>query len=127
MSLIHLHDVDNQISYVIWPPETRLVGGRTYRRGRVEVFYNGSWGTVCDDDWDLNDAQVVCRSMGYGDTRNVSSGSSFEPGTENITFDNVHCNGTESNIFDCSHNGYQVHDCDHSQDAGADCAGKTTL
>ena len=46
--------------------EINLVGGSTPYEGRVEIVRNGMHGTICDDDWDDNDAVVVCRMLGFG-------------------------------------------------------------
>ena len=89
------------------------------------MFYNGAWGTVCDDDWDLTDAHVVCRSLGYGDASRANAG--VGPGSGTIHIDNVRCTGRESSIFDCSHNGFGTHNCDHSQDTSVTCSGKQHL
>ncbi|XP_030834240.1 deleted in malignant brain tumors 1 protein isoform X1 [Strongylocentrotus purpuratus] len=105
----------------------RLVGGHTALEGRVEVFFEGSWGTVCDDLWDLDDARVVCRMLGFQTAVRAVVMAGYGPGSGSIILDNVQCLGTESNLDECSHNEYEIHDCIHNEDAGVVCSHESPL
>ena len=96
--------------------------GASYNEGRVEVYYNGAWGTVCDDSWDINDARVVCRQLGFPDAEAAYQGGYVRDGTGRIWLDNVNCRGYESSLSSCSHIGWGNHNCDHSEDAGVRCS-----
>ena len=105
--------------------EVRLVGGELIWEGRVEVrLPNGSWGTVCDDGWDLSDAAVVCRSLGYPDAKATSYEFGFGSGF--IYLDEVDCFGNELSLAECKHDGWGQHDCTHYEDAGVICSGTRT-
>ena len=85
---------------------------------------NGQWGTVCDDDWDINDANVVCRQLGYSNATNAyQGGPQYGPGNGTIWLDNIACTGSESSIFDCAFT--TQHDCSHGEDAGVSCSQMT--
>ncbi|XP_031566686.1 deleted in malignant brain tumors 1 protein-like, partial [Actinia tenebrosa] len=99
----------------------RLVGGSNENEGRVEVFYNGTWGTICDDHWDLNDAKVICRSLGLPSATSAPHSAFFGQGSGPIWLDNVYCQGTESSPIQCSHRGWGLHDCSHGEDASVIC------
>ncbi|XP_038051847.1 deleted in malignant brain tumors 1 protein-like [Patiria miniata] len=99
--------------------QTRLSGGDSALGGRVEVYYNGAWGTVCDDSWDIQDAHVVCRSLGYHSA--LSATVKYGTGSGDILLDEVSCSGDEADLSECSHNGWGVNDCEHSEDVGVYC------
>ena len=86
------------------------------------MYHNGEWGTVCDYGWNLNDAQVVCRELGFGGAINARSSAYYGEGSGTIWLDNVNCVGTELTIGDCSHNGWGIEDCYHDEDAGVKCS-----
>ena len=101
------------------------MGGTTDNEGRVEVYHNGEWGTVCDDGWDINDAAVVCRQLGYDSALAAHVMATYGAGTGPIHYDNVDCTGAEARLESCSHSGIGVHDCTHDEDAGVACFGKS--
>ncbi|XP_016044372.1 macrophage receptor MARCO isoform X1 [Erinaceus europaeus] len=94
----------------------KIVGSAS--RGRAEVFYNGAWGTICDDDWDNSDATVFCRMLGYTTGTAIYN---VGAGTGNIWLDNVGCQGREDSLWDCHSNGWGSHNCNHGEDAGVSC------
>ena len=90
--------------------------------GRVEVYINGTWGTVCDDGWSLTNADVVCRQLGYDGATRAPARAIYGEGTGPIYYDDVACTGSEARLVNCSHSGFGIHNCQHSEDAGVECS-----
>ena len=99
----------------------RLVDGEDGSNGNVEVMNNGTWGSVCDHSWDIADARVACRSLGFEDVVNATHSAAFGQGTGPIWLSNLHCNGNESGLLECPHDGVGNNNCTHADDAGALC------
>ncbi|NXG22924.1 MARCO protein, partial [Grallaria varia] len=98
-------------------PFIQLVGGS--RRGRVEIFHQGTWGTICDDGWTIRETGVVCRMLGF--SRGVAFFSATG-GTGQIWLDDVSCSGSESSIVACTKRDWGVHNCNHNEDVGVECS-----
>uniref|UniRef100_A0ABM5G0A1 Neurotrypsin n=1 Tax=Pogona vitticeps TaxID=103695 RepID=A0ABM5G0A1_9SAUR len=99
----------------------RLVGGEKRFEGRVEVYHDGYWGTICDDQWDDKDAEVVCRQLGLSGTPKAVSWAYFGQGSGPILLDEVECSGNEFSLDQCKRSSWGEHNCDHIEDAGVTC------
>ena len=95
--------------------------------GRVEVFYNGSWGTVCDDGWTLQDANIVCKQLHFGSAKQAVGRAYFGAGSGPILLDEVQCSPGASTLSNCQHNPIGMTDCTHAEDAGVICKGPGML
>nr|XP_028584871.1 neurotrypsin-like [Podarcis muralis] len=99
----------------------RLVGGKKSFEGRVEVYHGGLWGTICDDQWDDKDAEVICRQLGFSGSPKAVSWAQFGQGLGPILLDEVECSGNELSLDQCKKSSWEEHNCDHIEDAGVIC------
>ena len=123
---VHIDSIDDKFHISIFAPagfwSVRLVGGSNLGEGRVEVNINNEWGTICDDSWDINDAEVVCRQLGFGSPFSAPGSARFGQGAGRILLENIFCSGNESSLASCSHRGVGSHNCRHSEDASVVCS-----
>ena len=134
--------------------DVRLINGTTSYEGRVEICYNGIWGSICDSSWDDWDAAVVCLQMGFQGTSMYAwlyhvaytcthgwllfctltipdatalRGSYFGDGDGLYHLSGISCNGNERTLLQCSRNiiSGTSHSCTSGRDVGVKCDGKT--
>ncbi|KAM5317116.1 lysyl oxidase homolog 3 isoform 2-T2 [Glossophaga mutica] len=89
--------------------------------GRVEIQRTGEWGTICDDDFTLEAAHVLCRELGFTEATGWTHSAKYGPGTGRIWLDNLSCRGTEHSVTECASRGWGNSDCTHDEDAGVIC------
>ena len=97
----------------------RLVGGRNQYEGRVEVYRSGTWQSVCDNFWDIREAEVVCRQLGYGYAILAIQRAAFGQGSGGQWDRNWYCTGNEGSLDGCSSSSAF---CSHSEDASVICS-----
>ena len=85
------------------------------------MYYNGEWGTVCDDGWDTADATVVCKQLGFHSPARTRISAIYGQGTGPIWLSRVSCFGNESNLFECAQLNISTKNCTHSDDAAVEC------
>ena len=108
----------------------RLGGtGSSAKEGYIEgLSTDGKWGGICDDSFDINDAHVVCRMLGFPSAIAALAFSSADAlyGTaesgDNFVLDDLECAGNETSVFDCQHNGEWNENCVATDIAGVKCA-----
>ena len=96
------------------------MNGSDASAGRVEIYHDNLWGTICDDWWGEPDATVVCRQLGYSGGTALGR-AAFGAGTGKIWLDNVGCTGAEERLQDCKATHWGNHNCGHSEDASVMC------
>ncbi|XP_067881166.1 scavenger receptor cysteine-rich type 1 protein M130-like [Heterodontus francisci] len=102
--------------------QLRLSGGGSPCTGRVEIYYNRTWGSVCADSWDLADADVVCKQLGCGKALDMSLTASCGPDSGPVWLDELNCSGNESFLWECPSASWDNHDCSHEEDVRIMCS-----
>lgn len=102
----------------------RLVGGKTSKEGNVEIYHLGQWGSICDDEWDLREAHIACRTLGFSNATRATHNSEYGRGRRKIWMDNLYCKGDEHSLDSCRFDGWGSHDCAATEAAGVVCEPK---
>ncbi|XP_071809919.1 scavenger receptor cysteine-rich domain-containing group B protein-like [Asterias amurensis] len=112
----------NSTAGVVCKPNTiRLVGGGNKTSGRVELFKKDTWGTICDTEWDIIDAGVVCRQLGFSGATEAKTGSYFGEPEGPMYMQGVTCDGSEAKITDCPSHCWDAPKCNSTETAGVVC------
>ena len=87
--------------------------------GRVDLFFRGEWRSVCDDKWDKNEANIVCKQLGFPGM--IKEMSLLPTPNGEFWLDNLECDGSEDKLCNCTSNGFGIEDCVMGEGAGVTC------
>lgn len=104
--------------------EVRLANSADFCSGRVEVHHAGQWGTVCERDWSMNKAEMICNLLECGHAVSAPGGAHFGQGTGAIWEASESCFANETSFQQCLVKGFHRTSCGHEEDASIICAGK---
>lgn len=76
----------------------KLVGGSNDYEGNVEIFHNGKWGNICDDEWDKYEAEIVCNQLNFTKGGKATHGGMFGKARRKFWMDNLYCTGRETEL-----------------------------
>lgn len=99
----------------------RLTDGRADWEGNVQIFHEGRWGNICDDEWDEREGEMVCTALGFPGLEKVTYTGVYGHARERYWMDNLFCMGTEKNLTQCKFDGWGIHDCEKDEAAGVVC------
>ena len=124
-AFLHFSILLTFVPFVLDPElRVRLRDGTTSNQGRVELYLNGTWGTICDDYWGIEEANVICRMLNYSEGAWSTHCCGWYDGFSvpgQIWLDDVHCVGDEQSIAECRHGGWGSHNCYSSENVGVVC------
>ena len=110
---------------ILFADSVRLVDDGSQYEGRLEVYYNGRWGTVCNNGWNDQYASLVCAQLGFGLLGKLAN---FGAGSGNVFLEKVMCSQNDTLLASCGHYGVGITPfCSHSKDVGVKCFGMTKL
>lgn len=99
----------------------KLVGGNGEHEGNVEIFHNGKWGNICDDEWDKYEAEVVCNQLNFHLGGKATHSGIYGKARRKYWMDNLYCTGKEKELAECRFDGWGNSDCEDSEAAGVVC------
>lgn len=102
----------------------RMVSDDQECAGWLEVFYNGTWGSVCDSPMEAMTLSTICRHFGCGDSGTLSSSVDFREGSRPKWVDGIQCRKTDMSLWQCPSDPWKNSSCSSKEEAYIMCAGE---